>query len=118
MRYMDEFSVKDARVRQYFWSKVKNSLRRAPFLREAIAAYYCATDKRTPLHVKAALIGALAYFILPLDSLPDFIAVLGFTDDAAVLLAAIRAVRPFIKEEHRLAAQTKLDILLKAHGSK
>jgi len=41
--------------------------------------------RQTPRHVQATLLGAIAYFILPFDFIPDMLPVLGFTDDAAVL---------------------------------
>jgi uncharacterized membrane protein YkvA (DUF1232 family) len=40
---------------------------------------------------------------------PDFIAWLGFTDDAAVLAAAIRSVAPAITDDHRARARQALD---------
>ena len=83
-----------ARVEKGFWAKVRWTLGRVPFLEEAVAAYYCAIDRETPVQVKAILMGALAYFVLPTDMVPDFIAWLGFVDDAAVLAMAIRSVEP------------------------
>jgi uncharacterized membrane protein YkvA (DUF1232 family) len=54
------------------------------------------------------LLGALAYFILPLDSVPDILAGIGFSDDAAVLLATISMVRSHITPVHREAARRAL----------
>ncbi len=95
----------ESRVRGGFWDKIRRYAGRIPFLEEAVAAYYCAIDRATPLQVKAVLFGALAYFVLPVDLLPDFMAVLGFTDDAAVLVAAVRTVLPHIRPEHRARAR-------------
>jgi len=91
-----------------FWRKVGRLVGRVPFLEDAAAAYYCATDAHTPTRVKAVLITALAYFVVPVDLIPDFIATLGFTDDAAVLFAAIQTVAPHIKDGHRLQARNAL----------
>lgn len=91
-----------------FWAKVRTVARRLPFLDEAVAAWYAARDPRTPTRVKATLIGALAYFVLPADLIPDVLVGFGFTDDAAVLYAAIRAVIPHIREEHRTKARAAL----------
>lgn len=109
---MDEDSLKEEMVRKGFWQKIRRHLLRNAFFREVLAAYYCAFDNQTPILVKATLIGALAYFILPTDVIPDFILGLGFTDDAAVLYTAIRSVRNHIKNRHRRMAQEKLDELL------
>jgi uncharacterized membrane protein YkvA (DUF1232 family) len=102
---------RDRYVRRRFWGKVRRTLGHVPFLEDAIAAFYCATDRATPATVKAILFGALAYFILPFDAIPDFVAGLGYTDDVAVLLAAIRAVAQHITPEHRARARETLDRL-------
>jgi uncharacterized membrane protein YkvA (DUF1232 family) len=73
-----------------------------------LAAYYCAFDRETPRHVQVALLGAIAYFVLPLDFMPDVLPVLGFTDDAAVLATAIRTVANNIRPDHREAARAAL----------
>jgi len=97
-----------ARVEGGFWDKVRRTVGRVPFVEEAVAAYYCAFDRETPLQVKAILMGALAYFVVPIDMLPDFIVWFGFTDDAAVLAAAIRTVASHIRPSHRLRARQAL----------
>jgi uncharacterized membrane protein YkvA (DUF1232 family) len=104
-----------ARVESGFWDKLRRTLARIPFVDELLAAYYCATDPATPLRAKAILFGALAYFVLPFDILPDFVLWLGFTDDAAVLYAAIRTVRAYVTDSHRVQARTAIDRL--ANGS-
>ena len=75
-------------VRRRFWSKLKRVVAKLPFAEDLLAAYYCAFDKQTPRHVQASLLGAIAYFVLPFDFVPDVLPVLGFTDDAAVLATA------------------------------
>ena len=95
-------------VRRRFWSKLRRVAGKLPFAEDLLAAYYCAFDKQTPRHVQAALLGAVAYFILPFDFVPDMLPVLGFTDDAAVLATAIRLVAAHITPEHRDAARAAL----------
>jgi uncharacterized membrane protein YkvA (DUF1232 family) len=97
-----------ARVRKEFWKKLKRVAAKLPYVEDLLAAYYCAFDRQTPRHVQAALLGALAYFILPFDFVPDLMPVLGFTDDAAVLATALRMVASHIKLEHRDAAHAAL----------
>ena len=75
---------------------------------EVVAAYYCALDRQTPRSVRATLLAALAYFVMPFDIVPDLLAVVGFGDDIAVLTAALAAIRPHIKESHRIAARQAL----------
>ncbi|MCP1999559.1 YkvA family protein [Nitrobacter winogradskyi] len=95
-------------VRRRFWGKLKRVVAHVPFAEDLLAAYYCAFDKQTPRHVQASLLGAIAYFIIPLDFVPDMLPVLGFTDDAAVLATAIRIVAAHITPEHREAARAAL----------
>jgi len=94
-----------------FWRKLRRHARRLPFLGELLAAYFCAVDPATPLRAKAVLYGALAYFILPADAIPDWILGFGFTDDAAVLAAAVRSIIPHIKDGHRSRARQAIDRL-------
>jgi uncharacterized membrane protein YkvA (DUF1232 family) len=96
-------------VRKRFWKKFKHFAVKLPFAEDLLAAYYCAFDRNTPRHVQAALLGAIAYFILPFDFIPDMLPVLGFTDDAAVLATALRLVASHITPEHREAARRKIE---------
>jgi uncharacterized membrane protein YkvA (DUF1232 family) len=98
----------EERVRRGFWPKVQRVAARLPFAQDLLAAYYCAFDGNTPLQVKAALLGALAYFVLPVDVMPDVLPLLGFTDDALVLVSALRMVSGHITDEHREAARQAL----------
>jgi uncharacterized membrane protein YkvA (DUF1232 family) len=91
-----------------FWPKVKATLGKVPFLDDALAAYYCATDPATPSRIRIMLIAALAYFITPADAIPDFIVGLGFTDAATVLLATLAMVRGAITQVHRDHARERL----------
>jgi uncharacterized membrane protein YkvA (DUF1232 family) len=98
-------------ARREFWRKLKRLAANLPFAQDLLTAHYCAFDRQTPLHVKAALLGALAYFVLPDDLIPDSIPGLGFTDDAAVLAAAMKLFSSHIKPEHREAAGRALERL-------
>ena len=98
----------EARVRRGFWCKAKRVAARLPFAEDLLSAYYCAFDRATPIQVKAALLGALAYFVLPVDFVPDILPILGYADDAAVLAAALRLVASNIRPEHREAARQAL----------
>ena len=95
-------------VRRRFWSKFKKGVAQLPFAEDLLAAYYCAFDKQTPRHVQVALLGAIAYFILPFDFIPDMMPALGFTDDAAILATVIRLVAGNITDDHREAARAAL----------
>ena len=94
---------------QHFWKKLKRFLTVLPFAEDLVAAYYCTRDPDTPAYVRAVLLGAVTYFILPIDMVPDILAGLGFTDDASVLAAAIAAVGRHLQPHHRDQARRALD---------
>jgi uncharacterized membrane protein YkvA (DUF1232 family) len=99
---------REERVRKGFWSTFRKAAKYIPFAEDVVAAYYCAIDPATPPRAKGILLAALAYFILPLDLVPDFIAAVGFTDDIAVLAAAISTIRAHMKPVHYEKARRAL----------
>ncbi len=103
-----KFAREQAYVRRGFWAKLRRFAAGLPFAEDLLAAYYCAFDRETPRHVQAALVGALAYFVLPFDVVPDMMPVLGFTDDAAVLATAAKLVASHLRPEHRDAAKAAI----------
>ena len=106
----------EERVRRGFWTKAGRVAARFPFAEDLLAAYYCAFDHATPFQVKAALVGALAYFVLPFDFVPDILPFLGFADDAAVLLTTLRMVSGHLRPEHRAAAREALQRIRQARA--
>jgi len=98
----------EAVVKEKFLPKLARVLGQVPFAEDLLAAYYCAFDRATPVKAKGVLLGALAYFVLPIDLLPDLVLGLGFTDDLAVLLAAFKVVTTHVTEAHRQRAREAL----------
>jgi uncharacterized membrane protein YkvA (DUF1232 family) len=101
-------AARENRVRKGFWKTFRRALRFIPFSEDLVAGYYCALDPATPPRVRAVLLGALAYFVLPLDAIPDLLAGIGFTDDVTVLVATLALVRAHIRPAHREAARRAL----------
>ena len=91
-----------------FLALIRRVGRSVPFGEDILAAYFCARDPSTNPRVKGILLAAIAYFVLPIDIIPDVLPFLGFTDDAAVIAAAIAAVRPWITDLHREKARSAL----------
>ena len=87
-----------------FWRKLKQMGRKAgtKVIYYALVLFYTLKDPATPTRYKAVIAGALGYFILPMDMLPDFLPVAGLADDWAALIAAVSyvftAITPEIKE--------------------
>lgn len=100
----------EATVDAGFWTKIRRHARRIPFAEEAVAAWYCTRDSRTPSHVKASLLAALAYLVVPADMLPDFLPILGFSDDATLFWAVWHMLSRHITDEHRAKAAEALDV--------
>ena len=97
------------KVKAGFWPVFKKAFRQLPFSRDVVACYYCAMDPTTPMRVRAILLAALAYFVMPFDAVPDILALVGFSDDIAVLAAAIAAVRAHLRADHYQRADEALE---------
>ena len=95
-------------AREGLWCKLRRLAGRLPFAEELVAAYYCAIDPATPLAARATLIAAVAYFVVPIDAIPDMLALVGFSDDGAVLATAIAVAGANIMPRHRERARAAL----------
>ncbi|WP_244595817.1 YkvA family protein [Bosea lathyri] len=95
----------EARFGSEFMGRLKRVAKRIPFAEDLLAAWFCARDPATPRRVRMTLLAAVGYFVLPIDAIPDLLPFLGFTDDAAVLAAAIAAVAGSITPVHREKAK-------------
>lgn len=103
--------VNEMRVQTGFWPKVRRTAARIPFARELVSVYYTARDPETPMAAKGIMLGGLAYFVLPIDAIPDIFAGIGFTDDAAVIAALIATLGANIKRRHKDQADAALERL-------
>jgi uncharacterized membrane protein YkvA (DUF1232 family) len=95
-------------LRRKFWRKILAEAASLPFLEQVLTAHYCAFDRKTPLYVKVVLIGAMVYFVVPDDFVPDSLPLIGLVDDAAILGGALKLMSSHIKPEHREAAKDML----------
>ena len=95
-----------------FWIKVKTLTKEAGYqlIYQAFLLYYVLTSPDVPWEQKLIVTGALGYLICPIDIIPDFIPVAGYTDDLAALAAAVTAVKanitPVIKDLARNKANS------------
>ncbi len=103
--------VNAARVRKGFWPKIRRTAAKIPFAGSALSVWYAARDPRTPLAARGIMLGALGYFVLPVDAIPDVFAGIGFTDDAAVFAAVLATLGAHVKDRHRQAAEAALRTL-------
>lgn len=94
-----------------FWEKLAQHAKVAggEVVMAALKLYYAANQPSTPVWAKSIAYGALAYFILPIDAIPDTIPVVGYTDDLGVLIAAVAAIAANIDGSVKELAQKKFE---------
>ncbi len=103
--------VNEERVRRGFLPKIRKVATKIPFAADALSLWWCARDPETPTAAKGMMLAALAYFVLPVDAIPDVLPVIGFTDDAAVIAAVVAILGKTLKPRHKEAAQAFLQRL-------
>ncbi|NGZ74912.1 DUF1232 domain-containing protein [Saccharibacillus sp. VR-M41] len=116
-RPIDESELK-SRIKGYgkeysdesFWDKIKKFGKKAgvKVVYAALLLFYTLKDADVPPWAKSVIIGALAYFIAPIDLIPDFIPVAGYTDDFGTLLAAVAVVAKHIDDGTRAKARARI----------
>ena len=94
-----------------FWSKVSDYAKSAgsEVIEKALWLYYAFQRDETPIWAKTAIVGALGYFISPIDAIPDIIPLIGYADDLGVLALAVTTVGTQIDKNVKQLAKTKLD---------
>ena len=97
-----------ASVRAGFFRKAKQHIGQIPGAKQVVAMYFCMLDPATPAWVKGIAAAALAYFILPLDAVPDFLPLVGLGDDAGVLAAAYATISSHVTDDHHEKARAWL----------
>jgi uncharacterized membrane protein YkvA (DUF1232 family) len=97
-------------VDEGFWTKLLRFAGRVPFAEDLAAAWFCIADPATPRRVRGVLLAALAWFVVPTAVMPEFVVVLGFTNEVAVTAIAVRMIRKHLKERHYVRARAALGI--------
>ena len=93
-----------------FWSKIGKYAKKAgkEVIEKALWLYYAAQNPATPAWAKGVIYGALGYFILPIDAIPDIAPVVGYTDDLGMIGTALAAVSMYITDDVKQLARQKL----------
>ena len=94
--------------RSSFFRDARRTAGKVPLVRDAVASYFAMLDESTPKWAKAAILAGLAYFVCPVDAIPDALAVFGYTDDAAAIGVMLSSVRAVLKVEHYEKARNAL----------
>ncbi len=106
----DENLFEVAYNEESFWDKLKRYARAAGLevVEKALLLYYASQEENVPAWAKATIAGALGYFIVPLDAIPDLTPGVGYADDLGVLVLAIAAVSTYINDTVREKAARKV----------
>ncbi len=109
---MNEKDYSSDYTEKSFWDKATNVAKSAGrgLIEQSLTMYYAVQDKDTPMWARTVLIGALGYFICPIDAIPDAIPIVGYADDAGAIAAALGMVAVHIKPEHKESAKAKADV--------
>ncbi|PPC64127.1 hypothetical protein C1Y41_05680 [Pantoea sp. ICBG 1758] len=93
-----------------FWSKIVKYAKKAgsEVVEKALWLYFAAQRPDTPIWAKTTIYAALAYFVLPIDAVPDAIPVVGFSDDLGVLAGSLAAVSMYIDDNVKAQASEKM----------
>ena len=94
-----------------FVKKLKHYSRTAGYevLDKAFRLYFVLQKPDTPKWVKGTIIGALGYFIFPLDALNDLLPLVGYSDDLSVLVAALATVSTYVDDDVKQKAQASAE---------
>jgi uncharacterized membrane protein YkvA (DUF1232 family) len=109
--------VNERRVARGFWPKMRKVAAKIPFASDALSVWYCARDPTTPATAKGMMYAGLAYFVMPFDAIPDVLAGIGFTDDAAVFAAMLAVVGKNLKPRHKDDAKAFLERMGRDEGA-
>lgn len=103
VKYQDHYSE------PRFWKKIKRFASRlgGEVCYYLLVLYFALESKETPVRNKALILGALGYFILPVDLIPDFIPAMGITDDIAAITIAFKAIIDSVTPDVKAKAASK-----------
>lgn len=115
-----EFDNKELKERKYteaysepkLFDKIKKFAKKAGIkvIYLALLLFYTLQQPETPRKAKSVIIGALGYFIFPMDLIPDFIPIAGFSDDLTALAGALVMVAMHVNEDTKRKARERLRI--------
>jgi uncharacterized membrane protein YkvA (DUF1232 family) len=93
---------------QSFWTHIRRCAGKVSLVPDAVTLYLCMADRATPTPIKALITAALAYFLLPADTIPDWTPISGWVDDGVVMTGTLAIVGGHVTDEHRERARAWL----------
>lgn len=109
-KIIEQKDYSNAYSEKSFFDKIKNVAKKAGInvVYAGLLLFYTLQKPLLPKWAKRTIIGALGYFIVPFDVIPDFIPVAGFADDFGAIVLALGAIAMFIDDEVKSKAKAKL----------
>lgn len=87
-----------------------------PAVQQLYALYFLFQSPHTPAHAKLVIVGALVYFLSPIDSVPDLLGPLGFSDDLAVIALVYAQMKQYLTEDLKTRAKIAAQKLTDRHS--
>ena len=102
--YADKYSESS------LFDKITSTIKSAglKLIYEALLLFYVTENPNCPMKVKAAIFAALGYFISPIDVIPDFTPIVGYSDDAGAIALALCLAQIYIDDTVREKARNKI----------
>lgn len=93
-----------------FWRKLARFARVAgrELVEKALWLYYASERPDVPRWARLTMWGALAYFVVPVDAVPDFLPGVGYVDDLGALAAALTTVARYVDDDVKARARARL----------
>lgn len=77
-------------VEERLWEKIERVGKKINFAKDIMALYRYMKDSNVPWYRKSIVVGALVYFISPIDAIPDIAPLVGYLDDLGVIMAVLK----------------------------
>lgn len=77
-------------VQENLWTKLERTGKKISFAKDIIALFRYMMDSDVAWYRKSIVVGALVYFISPIDTIPDIAPLIGYLDDLGVITAVLK----------------------------
>lgn len=107
---LDSKKYTESYSEESFFDKVRSTIKSAglKLIYQALLLFYVTENPNCPMKIKAAIFAALGYFISPIDVIPDFTPIVGYSDDAGAIALAICLAQLYIDDEVKRKARNKI----------
>ncbi len=86
----EKYKQGEKEVEEGIWTKLERVGSKINFAKDVKALYNYMRDRYVPWYRKSIVVGALIYFISPIDTIPDLVPLIGYLDDLGVITAVLK----------------------------